>query len=166
VIVKVGRGPRKREITVPVSYVIEVTSAAGELGLTRRELETFPSYEARVRSGNYPPPVLEQLGMLPTSRATKGYMVLRQRSVPDQAAEVRKGMPVRDSHGRAIGTVSNLIVNRAHRQITHVIIRRARRARDLRTVPAGLVAAVKDGAAYLGIPFRRADGLEVYEPEG
>jgi sporulation protein YlmC with PRC-barrel domain len=100
--------------------------------------------------------------MLPTSRATKGYMVLRQRSVPDRAAEVRKGMPVRDSHGRAIGTVSNLIVNRAHRQITHVIIRRARRARDLRTVPAGLVAAVKDGAVYLGIPFRRADGLEVY----
>jgi sporulation protein YlmC with PRC-barrel domain len=92
-------------------------------------------------------------------------MVLRQRSVPDHAAEVRKGMPVRDSHGRAIGTVSNLIVNRAHRQVTHVIIRRARRTRDLRTVPAGLVAAVKDGAAYLGIPFRRADGLEVYEPE-
>jgi sporulation protein YlmC with PRC-barrel domain len=163
VIVKVGRGPRQREITVPMSYVIETTSAAGELGLTRRELRTFPAYEAKVRSGDYPPPVLEQLGMLPTSRATKGYMVLRRRSVPDRAAEVRKGMPVRDSHGRAIGTVSNLIINRAHRQITHLVLRRARRGRDLRSVPAGLVAAVRDGAVYLGIPFRRADGLEVYK---
>jgi sporulation protein YlmC with PRC-barrel domain len=146
-----------------MSYVIETTSAAGELGLTRRELRTFPAYEAKVQSGDYPPPVLEQLGMLPTSRATKGYMVLRQRSVPDRALEVRKGMPVRDSHGRAIGTVDNLMVNRAQRQISHIVIRRARRGRDLRSVPAGLVAAVRDGAVYLGIPFRRADGLEVYD---
>jgi sporulation protein YlmC with PRC-barrel domain len=145
-----------------MSYVIETTSAAGELGLTRRELRTFPTYETKARSGDYPPPVLEQLGMMPTSRATKGYMILRQRSVPDRALEVRKGMPVRDSHGRAIGTVDNLIINRAQRQITHIIIRRARRDRDLRSVPAGLVAAVRDGTVYLGLPFRRADGLEVY----
>lgn len=59
VVVKMGRGPRKREITVPMPYVIGTTSAAGELGLTRRELRTFPVYEARVRSGDYPPPVLE-----------------------------------------------------------------------------------------------------------
>jgi hypothetical protein len=55
------------------------------------------------------------------------------------------------------------MVNRAQRQISHIVIRRARRGRDLRSVPAGLVAAVRDGAVYLGIPFRRADGLEVYD---
>jgi sporulation protein YlmC with PRC-barrel domain len=164
IVVKLGRVRGGREITVPVSSIVEVTPDVVELGLTLKELKAFPRYEVKVRSGTYPPGD-DRLFSAVAPPSTTGYMVLRQRSVPDEAIEVRRGTPVRDSKGRLVGTVDNVLVDRAHRQISHIIVRRARRGGDLRTVPVDLVGAVRDGSVYLTIPVRRADGLEVYPLE-
>jgi sporulation protein YlmC with PRC-barrel domain len=154
IVVKRGRAPRAREITVPVSCIVRTSPDVVELGLTGAELKAFPSYETKVRVGTYPP-VDDPLANVIYPRSGGGYMVLRQRSVPDAAIEVRRGMPVRDARGRLLGKVDNVVVDRVHRQITYIIMRPTAPGGVRRTVPTGLVSTVKNGCVYLTTSTRR-----------
>jgi hypothetical protein len=155
VAVKVGRGPRKRRSPF-LSYVIEIT-CGGRTWAHLTGVADVSAYEAKVRSGDYPHPP-EQLGMPPTSRGTKAIWSWASAASPDRALEVGRACRA-DSHGRAIGTVSNLIVNRAsgdHHLITPV------------RMSCAICAAFRrsgrccETVRYIEYALRRADGLEVY----
>lgn len=155
IVVRRGRPPRTREITIPVSCIVRTSPDAAELGLTCAELKTFPSYETKVRVGMYPP-ADDPLANVMYPRSDGGYMVLRQRSVPDEAIEVRRGMPVRGARGRLLGKVDNVVVDRVHRQINYIIMRPTGPGGVRRTVPTDLVSTVKNGCVYLTASTRRA----------
>jgi hypothetical protein len=105
---------------------VDTSPDAVELGLIRAELKAFPSHETKVRTGAYPP-VDDPLANVMYPRSEGGYMVLQQRSVPDAAIEVRRGMPVCGARGRLLEKVDNVVVDPVHRRISYIPTASARR---------------------------------------
>jgi hypothetical protein len=165
-VVKRGR-PRSREIVVPVSLVVEVTPAAVELDITRKALADFPDYEVTVQKGKYqkPMPVPDPRRPITiyTPPTNSGYMVLRQRNVPEQSVEVKRGMAVRDCEGHQVGKVEGIIVGVSKRRGKYVVFRRTR-SRSLRLIPAELVEDVSLEGVQLRVDCDFAEKLPDYTP--
>jgi len=166
-VVKRGR-VRPRQIVVPVNLVTDVTPEEVTLATTRQALESFPDYEVTVRKGEYRKPVpvdAPRPGAVYTPPANAGYIVLRQRSVPEASVGVEQGMDVLDIAGLKVGQVHGLIAELESRQASHLVLREPHplRPRDW-LVPADLVADVREGEVHLRIPAEHVSGLEPYEP--
>jgi len=158
---------RRREIVVPVSLVAGISAHGVRLDMTLKALAAFPDFEVKVRQGSYSKPVpmggTRPIGIY-TSPGNAGFMVLRQRNVPDQSVAVEKGMPVRDRARRKVGTVEAIIANSTTRWGDFIVVRRVPATTDLRLVPVELVAGAKDGEIRLRIDAAHVDGLRVFRP--
>lgn len=165
-VVEIGRGLRRREIAVPVSLVTSASAERVSLGVTRDALEDFPDYEVTVRDERYEKPF--PVGRLPkqayTPPANSGYLVLRQRSVPDPSVAIAKGMPVRDRLGRPIGSVEGLILDHEAREGKYIVFRRDPFS-SLRLIPTPLVEDVTSSGVDLRIGSELANRLPEYSDE-
>lgn len=162
-VVKIGRGMRRREIAVPVSLVASASAETVSLSVTRDALEDFPDYEVTVRERRYEKPF--PVGRLPkqayTPATNSGYLVLRQRSVPEQSVAIAKGMPVRDRAGLPVGTVEGLILDHEEREGKYIVFR-SDPFSPLRLIPAPLVEAVTSAGVDLRIGRELAGRLPEY----
>jgi len=166
-VVKRGR-VRPRKIVVPVGLVTNASPEEVTLATTRQALESFPDYEVTVRKGEYRKPIPvggpRPVGIY-TPPTNAGYMVLRQRSVPEASVGVEQGMDVLDVAGLKVGQVHGLIADPESRQASHLVLRQPHplMPRD-RLVPADLVADVREGEVHLRITAEHVSGLGSYEP--
>lgn len=167
IVVKYGR-PRLREAVVPVSLVAEVTTEAVLVDLDRETLGTFPTYEVRVEKGTHSRP---QPGRAPHTWASRvtpadsGYVVLRQRPVPDRTIGVRKGFAVRDASGREIGKVDGMRVDSEEQRVRYLIVRPAPLHLRPRLVSVELVEGAESDHIRLRIDRDHVEGLPIYEGE-
>ncbi len=149
----VKRGwPSPREIVVPVSLATKVTREAVELKITRRALADFSDYQVTVRKGRYekpmPVPNPQRPIALYTLPSHGAFMVLQQRNVPEQSAEVRRGMAVRDGNGHKVGKVEGITVGVNKQQGKYVLFQRSH-SRTPRLIPAELVEGVSSEGVRL-----------------
>ncbi|HKZ83692.1 MAG TPA: hypothetical protein VJ793_08550 [Anaerolineae bacterium] len=165
-VVKRGR-LRSREIVVPVSLVAEVTPEAVTLDITRKALVDSPDYEVTVRKGRYqkpmPVPDLRRPVAIYTPPSNSGYMVLRQRNVPDRSVEVRQGMRIWDCGDREVGKVEGIVVSVQKRQGKYIVFR-PKRASSPQLIPADLVEDVTSKGVRLRIDREYAGRLPIYSP--
>jgi hypothetical protein len=166
-VVKRGRG-RARQIVVPVSLVADVSGENVTLDTSRRALESFPDYEITVRKGEYQKPI-PVAGPHPVAvyapPTNRGYMVLRQRNVPEASVAVEKGMDVVDATGLGVGEVHGLVAKTGSRKASHLVLRQAHPLESPdRLIPVDLVASVEDGAVRLRITVDHVNGLAVCRP--
>jgi sporulation protein YlmC with PRC-barrel domain len=75
--------------------------------------------------------------------------------MPDQArqvpVEVRRGMTIVTREGQEAGTVAAIVVDKALRNVTHILLSRLSHLPEYRLVPLDLVAQVSDETVLLGI---------------
>ncbi len=163
-IVRQDRLPR-REVVVSASLVIDVTPAGIRLDVTGEVLETFPDYQVTVRAGEYrgPMAVSKLRAVASTPVIDRGYAVLRQRAVPEQSVEVRRGMAVRDCDGEPVGTVEGMMADPQRRECRHLVVRRSPQPADTRLIPIELVADIRGDAIHLQIASAHVDGLAARE---
>jgi sporulation protein YlmC with PRC-barrel domain len=172
-VVKRGR-VRPRRIVVPVGLVDEVAAGQVTLSLTRAALDDFPDYEVTEQHGTYekPMPVGPRRPVATyTPPSNAGYMVLRQRTVPEAAVPVEKGMAVKDDKGMLVGRVVGLLLDHERRTATHILVQRpapmtVATPATMQTfvVPVELVKAVQEGQIQLRITRWHISGLAVFEP--
>lgn len=167
---------RPRRIVVPVSLVDEVAAGRVTLSVTRAALDDFPDYEVTERHGTYQRP--EPAGghrpaATYTPLSNDGYMVLRRRTVPEAAVPVEKGMAVMDADGMQLGRVVGLLLDRAPRTATHILVQRpapmtVATPATMQTfvVPVELVEDVQEGQIQLRITRWHLSGLAVFAPAG
>ncbi|MDD5468852.1 MAG: hypothetical protein PHS96_13705 [Anaerolineales bacterium] len=162
-VVKRGR-LHVREILVPVSLVAEVTEEAVFLNITRETLVGLSDYEYTVRKGKYQKPLIvghPRPRYLHYPASSKGFMVLRQRNVPERSVAVEKGLVILDSEGRQVGKVEGVIVDSRKRQGRYVLFRRVHESTP-RLIPSDLVDDVTPEAVRLRIGGEYVELLPVY----
>lgn len=163
-VVKHGR-MHPREVVVPVSLVQEVTPEAVALDLKLAALNDFPDFESTVQHGTF-----QRTTVAPqwrpmysyTPPTNDGFMMLRQRAVPEQAVAVAKGMAVHDCDDHEVGTVEGIIVDAEKRQGSHLILRRTHPLLRLLVVPVELVDEAAEERVRLRISREYVDGLPTY----
>jgi|GEM_PF-1763033 len=164
-VVKRGR-LRTTELVVPVSLVEAVVMESVQLSITLDALRDFPVYEYTVHRGKYEIPKL--IGRRPvavyTPPANKGYMVLKQRAVPERSLAVEKGLVIRDSYGREVGKVAGLIVDGDERKGKYIVFRNPHSATE-QLIPTELIDDVTADSVHLRIDRRYLDGLPTFQPE-
>lgn len=164
-----------RQVVVPVSLVTDVAEDRLLLGTTRDALQAFPDYEVvterqveRPLETPKEPDYLDrwpEVLHLPTIWSHSGSVKVHQRTVPEHTADVRQGMTVYDSTGEKLGTMDGAITDAQTRQITHLVLQRARPlGQDRRLVPVDLVDFVVRSDVYLQIGKQYVDGLPPYQP--
>lgn len=162
--VKTGRLLSRKEVVIPVSLVSKASAEAVFLKITREALADYPVYEVTVVKGQYQKPQYFPRGLtipayyLPDNR---GYMVLRQRSVPEQSIAVEKGMQVRDCNGQQAGEVEGVILDQAKRQGKYIVFRRDHSS-PLQLIPADLIQNISSAEVKLRIDGKSIEKLAEY----
>jgi len=163
-VVKIGRLRRRREVVLPVSLVSSVSVETVNLDITREALAGFPDYEVVIVKGKYKRP---EFFSYPSSIPlyyppdNSGFMVLRQRSVPDQSIAVEKGMAVQDCTGRPVGKVEGVILDQGKRQGKYVVFRRDHFS-PLQLISVDLVQDVSSAEVKLRIEAEFVEKLPEY----
>jgi sporulation protein YlmC with PRC-barrel domain len=160
---------RPRRKVVPVSLVSDVTAEAVVLATHTDELDAFPDYEVTVQKGEYHKPV--PIGSprpyaYYTPPTNQGYMVLRQRNVPDTTVSVEKGMAILDTTGLKVGQVDGLVMDSNKKQAIQILLQQSdpRNTRH-RIIPANLVDDVRADMVHLRITAEDVYDLSFYEQE-
>ena len=166
-VIKRGR-VRPRKIVVPVSLVSDVSGDDVTLDTSREALRSFPDYEVTVREGEYGKPVPvagPQSVAVYTPPTNRGYVALRQRSVPEASVSVERGMDVVDAADLGVGEVLGLIAETGSRRASHLVLRQRHPLEEReRLVPVDLVAAVQGDTVQLRITADHLRGLAGYRP--
>lgn len=164
-VVKRGR-LRTTEVVVPVSLVDAVDLESVQLAITLEALRDLPVYEYTVHKGRYEIPKL--VGRPPvtvyTPPTNKGYMVLKQRAVPERSLAIEKGLAIRDSYGREVGQVVGLIVD-GNEQIGKYIVFRNPLSGSTQLITTELIEDVTADSIHLRIARQYLDGLPIFQPE-
>lgn len=156
-----------KQVVVPVSLVSDVTLEEVELDTTQEALAAFPDYEVTLPTGTYEKPFpapRNRPAAIYTPPANKGFMVLRQRSIPEESVPVEKGMIVRDCEGYQVGKVEGLVLDAEQHQGKYIAMRREPPFSDLQVIPVELVADAQEGEIHLHITAKQAEGLAAYQP--
>lgn len=167
-VIKYGRlPPRRRHIVAPVSLVNEASARKVTLATTREALELFPDYEVTVRKGKYekPEPVgyPHMIGTY-TPPSNEGYMVLKQRNVPESNVSVKQGMSVLDAAGVQVGQLHGIIADQESRQAKSLVVQYTDRFQSQAwLVPVDLVADVRADKIHLHITSEQMYGLSVFQ---
>ena len=162
--VKIGGVRRRREVVVPVSLVSSVSAETINLDITSEALANFPAYEFTYRKGRYEKPY--PIGNLHYGGAYKpaansAFLVLKQRSVPDQSVAVEKGMVIHDCTGQEVGKVEGLILDQEERQGKFIVFRRDHFS-PLQLIPADLVQDASSTEVKLHIDLEFVEKLPEY----
>jgi sporulation protein YlmC with PRC-barrel domain len=162
--VKIGRLRRRREVVVPVALVSSVDAEIVTLNITREALADFPDYEVTIVKGEYKKPQYVMRGRSypyfdPPENS--GFMVLRQRSVPERSISVEKGMIVSDCAGQQSGKVEGVILDQEKRQGKYIIFRRDHFS-HLQIIPADLVQDISSTTVKLRVDRKFINNLPEY----
>lgn len=154
-VVKTGRLLRTREVTVPISLVSSVSAESVNLGLTREALAEYPDYEITVHQGHYekPLPLGHRLFDVYTPPSNSQYLKLRQRSVPEYAVAVEKGMLVRDCNHQEVGRIEGVVPDTERWRGKYLVFRRRGISRS-QQVPVDLVAGASSEEVRLGVDWK------------
>lgn len=158
--------PFPREVAVPVSLVTSATPRRVKLDLTREALEAFPDYEVVVHKGRYQKPFRvghPRLEAVYSPAASRAAVAVRQRSVPESAIDVRRGMRVIDAQGAVLGTVDGLISEAEGQTCRHLVLRR--KGGRLHLVPTDLFGGIQGRSVQLKVDADFAARLPEYKPE-
>lgn len=162
-VVKRGR-LHVREILVPVSLVAEATEESVFLNVTRETLVGLSDYEYTLRKGDYQKPLIvgyPRPRYMSFPASNHGFMVLRQRNVPERSVAVEKGMAILDIEGHKVGKVEGIIVDSRKRQGRYLLFQRMHGTVP-QLIPSDLIDDVSEGNVRLRIDRDYMERLPVY----
>ncbi len=153
-----------REILVPVSLIAEVTEEAVFLNLTRETLVGLSDYEFTVRKGEFQKPLIvgyPRPRYVGFPASNKGFMVLKQRNLPERSVAVEKGMAILDVEGHKVGKVEGIVVDSRKRQGRYLLFQRMHETVP-QLIPADLIEDVSEGNVRLRIDRDYTERLPIY----
>lgn len=156
---------RPREVLVPASLAERADDDGVWIAAGVADLDGFPDYEVTVRKGTYERPVplgAPRVSMVKVPPENSGFLVLRQRNVPERSVTIEKGLPVLDRHGDQIGTVQGVVVDPEKREATFLTVTPARPASPTFVVPVLLIADAGPDHVRLDVEQEHLEGLPTW----
>jgi sporulation protein YlmC with PRC-barrel domain len=162
--IKTGRLGNRREVVVPASLVSSASEETATLAVSRKKLLEFPVYEVTLMKGEYKKPEFfprsyGNIHYFPSDNS--GYVVVKQRSIPDHLIAVEKGMQVVDCDGNKVGKLKDLIMDQEQRQGKFIVLGRDHFS-PLQMIPSGLVQDVSSAGIKLSIAWDSVEKLPEY----